>query len=74
MLHLNNFHNTLNNPEISVKSYKHVLNGCKSFNMSAMNDYDGLCLKADVLLLACVFQNFVKDSINSFPSYVSSWL
>ena len=72
MLHLNNFHNTLNNPEISGKSYKHVLNVCKSFNMSAMNDYHDLCLKVDVLLLACVFQNFGKDSINSFPSSVSS--
>ena len=42
--------------------------------MSAMNDYHDLCLKVDLLLLVCVFENFGKDSINSFPSYVSSWL
>ena len=34
--------------------------------MKIMNDYYDFYLKVDVLLLACVFKTFRKESINSF--------
>ena len=33
-----------------------------------MKNYHDLCLQVDTLLLACVFQTFKKESINSFES------
>ena len=34
--------------------------------MNTMKDYHDLYLKVDVLLLACVFETFRKESITSF--------
>ena len=31
-----------------------------------MKNYHDLCLQFDILILACVFQAFKKESINSF--------
>ena len=46
----------------------HFLNNSvwKSFIMNTMKDYHDLCLKVDVLLLACGFETFRKESMNSF--------
>ena len=46
----------------------HFLNNCvwKSFIMNTMKDYHDLYLKVDVLLLACGFETFRKESMNSF--------
>ena len=34
--------------------------------MNTMKNYHDLCLQFDILILACVFQAFKKESINSF--------
>ena len=46
----------------------HFLNNSvwKSFIMNTMKDYHDLYLKVDVLLLACGFETFRKESMNSF--------
>ena len=56
----------MTNRTIIGKNYEHVFNVWKSFKMSTMKDYHDLYLKVDVLLLACVFETFWKESINSF--------
>ena len=69
------FHNTLINHGISNKNYEHVLNVWKVFKMHSMKEYHDLYLKVDVLLLACVFETFRIESINSFeldPAYYLS--
>ena len=56
----------LTNHAISDKDYEHVPNIWKDFETNIMKDYDGQYLKVDVLLLACMFENFKKESIDSF--------
>ena len=56
-------------------NYEDVLNVWKAFKMNSMKDYHDLYLKVDALLLACVFETFKKESINSFeldPAHYSS--
>ena len=60
------FYNTSTNCAINDKNYEHVLNICKAFTINNIKDYHDLYLKVDVLLLACVFETFRKESINSF--------
>ena len=57
---------TLTNRAISYKNYEHVLNVLKAFKINIMKDFHNLHLKVDVLLLACVFETFRKESINPF--------
>ena len=42
--------------------------------MNTMKDYHDLYLKVDVLLLACVFETFRKDSINYFELDAAHYL
>ena len=60
------FYNALTNCEINDKNYEDVLNVWKAFKMNIMNDYHDWYLKVGVLLLACVFETFREESINSF--------
>ena len=56
----------MTNHATSAKNYKHVLNIWKAFKMKTTKDYHDLYLEVDVLSLACVFEAFRKESINSF--------
>ena len=54
------------NHEISDENYEHVLNIWETSKMITIKDYHDLHLKVDVLLSACAFQTFTKESINYF--------
>ena len=45
---------------MSKKDYSHAINAWKPFKINTMGDYHDLYLKADVLLLADVFENFIN--------------
>ena len=57
------------NRTISVRSYEHVLSIWEAFKINTMKDHHDLYVIADALLLACVFETFRKESINSFESH-----
>ena len=59
------FYNTLTNHEIGHKNYEHALNGWKAFKINTSKYYYDFYWKADVLLLACVYEIFRKEPITS---------
>ena len=60
------FYNSLINHATNVTNHKLVSNIWEASKMNAMKDYHNLYLKVDVSLLACVFETFRKESLNSF--------
>ena len=60
------FYSTLTNRAVSDKNFEHVLNVWKSFKIKTMKNYHGLYLNVDVLLLARLFEAFLKKCKNSF--------
>ena len=54
------FYSSLTGKKISCKEYDHVLNVWNNFEMNAMQYYHNLHLKCDILLLADVFEKFLK--------------
>jgi len=52
------FHDTLNEKDISVEDYTHYLKIVNHFKFSSLKDYHNLYLKLDVCLLADVVENF----------------
>ena len=59
---------------ISDQNYEHFVKVWKTFQMNTMKDYADLYQKVDVLLLACVFKTFRKESINSYELDLAHYL
>ena len=69
------FYNTSTNQAINDKNYGHALHVWKGFKMSTMEDCNNLYLKVVFfLLVACVFEIFRKESINSYELDVDYYL
>ena len=60
------FHSRLNGGGISDEDYTHAQNVWKTFKMTYFKDYHELYNKADVLLLADVFENFRNISLKNY--------
>ena len=60
------FFNSLEDECISEKDYQRANNVWNTFKMKTMSDYYDLYLKTDVLLLADVFEKFIKTSLNYY--------
>ena len=60
------FFSSLKDECIIEKDYSHVINVWNKFKMSTMGDYHDLYLKADVLLLADVFEKFTNTCLQYY--------
>ena len=60
------FFNSLKNKCISVKHYSHALDVWNKFKMKLLGDYYDLYLKADVFLLADVFEKFIRTCLEYY--------
>ena len=61
-----NFFSSLKDRYISEKGYSKAINVWNVFKMNKMGDYHDLYLKTDVLLLADVFEKFVKTCLDCY--------
>ena len=60
------FFSKLNNEHISDKDYEHAQNIWNKFKIMNLGEYHDLYLKTDVLLLANVFENFIKMCLDYY--------
>ena len=61
-----NFSSPLKDECISEKDYIHAIDVWSVFKMNAMGDFNDLYLKANVLLLADVFQKFISTCLDYY--------
>ncbi|KAL9979617.1 hypothetical protein ACROYT_G017300 [Oculina patagonica] len=60
------FYSKLNDENITDEEYKHAQNVWKTFGCQTLGDYHDLYVKTDVSLLADVFENFRKISLEKY--------
>ena len=60
------FFSSLKDECISEKDYSHAIDVWNMFKMNTMSDYHDLYLKADVLLLADVFEKFITTCLEYY--------
>jgi hypothetical protein len=68
------FYSKLRLSGISKEAYKHAQDVYQKFKCKTFQDYHDLYLKADVLLLADVFENFRKTSIENYTLDPSNFI
>ena len=68
------FFSFLKDESISEKDYQRANNVWNAFKMKTMDDYHDLYLKTDVLLLADVFEKFIKTYLDYYGSDLKSSL
>ena len=69
------FFSSLKGSEINEKEYERTVNVWKLFKIKSLGQYHDLYLKTDVLLLAGVFEKFIKTCLNYYeldPSHYFS--
>ncbi|XP_074035136.1 uncharacterized protein [Leptinotarsa decemlineata] len=67
-----NFHNKLNDTNISDHDYTHAENVWRKFDIKTLGEYSDLYMKTNILLLADVFENFRELSTQTY-SLDPSW-
>ena len=60
------FYNQLNQEPLSDDDYKHAQNVWETFKIQTFKEYMELYVKTDVLLLACVFENFREVAMRHY--------
>ena len=70
------FYNKLNDEELALEEYKRLIETCRLFNITTLGQLHDLYLKIDVLILACVFEDYRRLGLEIFQLdpcyYVSS--
>ena len=61
-----NYFSSLKDSGISEEEYQRANSVWNTFNMNTLGDYHDLYLKTDVLLLADVFEKFVRTCLNYY--------
>lgn len=59
------FYSSLNDAHVSNEDYAHAQNVWKEFNIQNFGEYLQLYMTLDILLLACVFENFRQNTFKS---------
>ena len=75
LLYKCDFFSSLKDERTREKDYSHAINVWNAFEMNTMGDYHDLYLKADVLLLAGVFEKFINTCLEYYrldPCYYFS--
>ena len=69
------FYNKLNDEELPAEEYERLRATCRLFNINTLGQLHDLYLKIDVLILACVFEDYRRLGLNIFeldPAYYVS--